>query len=75
MAANSHNSNAYTEQEKKFLLGPLLFITLAASVFLYVYSTIPSRPYVLHEAAHAEAGHGEAGHDAGHKGDHGAAKH
>ncbi|MBM3761281.1 MAG: hypothetical protein FJW36_13660 [Acidobacteria bacterium] len=70
MVANSHNSNAYTDQEKKFLLGPLVMLTLGATVFLYVYSTIPSRPYELHHAAHAEASH-----DAGHKGDHGAAKH
>lgn len=60
MAANSHNSNAYTDQEKKFLVGPLVVGTIAVSVFLYVYSTIPSRPYELHEPAHAEAKH-EAG--------------
>lgn len=63
MAANSHSSNAYTEQEKKFLVGPLLVGTLAVSVFVYIYSTIPSRPYVLHEAPHAEAKHApEASH-------------
>jgi hypothetical protein len=67
MAANSHNSNAYTEQEKKFLVAPLIFGTLAVTVFLYVYWTIPSRPYELHEAPHAEASHAA--------GEHGAAKH
>ena len=55
MAANSHNSNAYTDQEKKFLLGPLLVGTIAVAVFLYVYYTIPSRPYELHEVVHADA--------------------
>ncbi len=66
MAVNSpYNSNAYTDREKKFLLGPLVMLTLAATVFLYVYSTIPSRPYELHEAAHSAASHGaEAGHAA-----------
>jgi hypothetical protein len=51
-------------------------LLIAATVFLYVYSTIPSRPYELHEEAHAagaahgaEAGHGAApagGHEAKH---------
>lgn len=67
MAANSHNSNAYTAQEKKFLVAPLIVGTIAVTVFLYVYSTIPSRPYELHEAAHAEASHAA--------GEHGEAKH
>jgi len=66
MAATSHNSNSYTDQEKKFLLGPLLVGTISVIVFLYVYYTIPSRPYELHEAPHAAA-HREGGahaHDA-----------
>lgn len=64
MAAHSHNSNAYTDQEKKFLVGPLIVGAIAVSVFLYVFSTIPSRPYELDKPAHAhaEAAHGEAGH-------------
>lgn len=73
MAANSHSSNAYTDQEKKFLVGPLVIGTIVVTVFLYVYSTIPSRPYELHEASHGaaqhEAGHGAApaaGHEAKH---------
>ncbi|MFN7545037.1 MAG: hypothetical protein ACK5TN_19850 [Acidobacteriota bacterium] len=77
MAVNSpYNSNTYTDREKKFLLGPLLMLLIAATVFLYVYSTIPSRPYELHEEAHAagvahgaEAGNGAApagGHEAKH---------
>ncbi len=74
MAGNSHNSNAYTDQEKKFLMGPLLVGTLAVSVFLYVYFTIPSKPYELHEASHAEASH-DAGHSAGKEVKHEEAKH
>jgi hypothetical protein len=65
MAGNSHNSNAYTDQEKKFLMGPLLIGSILLTVFLYVYSTIPSKPYLLHEAAHAEGAH-EKGHEAKH---------
>jgi hypothetical protein len=74
-ATSSYNSNAYTEREKKFLLGPLTMITLAASVFLYIYTTIPSQKYALHEEAHHSepaAGHGAAGHGAG---EHAAPKH
>lgn len=65
MAGNSHNSNAYTDQEKKFLMGPLLIGSILLTIFLYVYSTIPSKPYELHEAAHAEGSH-EKGHEAKH---------
>jgi hypothetical protein len=66
-ATSSYNSNAYTEREKKFLLGPLMMITLAAGVFLYIYTTIPSQKYVLHEEAHHSepaGGHGAGEHAA-----------
>ena len=53
MSASTHNSNAYTHREKKFLIGPLLFGTISVAVFLYVYFTLPSRPYELHEASPA----------------------
>ena len=46
-------------------MGPLLIGSILLSVFLYVYSTIPSKPYLLHEAAHAEGAH-EKGHEAKH---------
>jgi len=63
MAATSHNSNAYTDQEKKFLIGPLIVGAVAVTVFLYVYFTIPSKPYELHEATtHSEASHAEEKH-------------
>lgn len=65
MAGNSHNSNAYTDQEKKFLIGPLLVGAIAVTVTLYVYFTIPSKPYELHEASHTEASH-EKSHEAKH---------
>ena len=55
-------------------MGPLLVGTLAVSVFLYVYFTIPSKPYELHEASHAEASH-DAGHAAGKEVKHEEAKH
>jgi hypothetical protein len=74
MAGNSHNSNAYTDQEKKFLLAPLLVGAIAVTVFLYVYFTIPSKPYELHKAPHAEASH-DAGHAAGKEVKHEEAKH
>ncbi len=54
MSASTHNSNAYTHQEKKFLIGPLIVGSIAVAVFLYVYFSIPSKPYELHEATHAE---------------------
>lgn len=66
MVDSPRNSNAYTDQEKKFLVGPAIVLTLAVSVFLYTYSTIPSRGYDLHsETSHAEASH-EAAAPAGH---------
>lgn len=54
MSASTHNSNAYTPQEKKFLIGPLIVGIIAIAVFFYVYYSIPSKPYELHEATHAE---------------------
>ncbi len=67
-----YNSNAYTDREKKFLIGPIIMLTIVATTFLYVYNTIPSRPYELHEASHG-AGHAE--HGSGHGSGHGEAKH
>jgi len=75
MAVESpYNIDAYTDREKKFLIAPVIVLAIAASVFVYVYNTIPSRNYELHEAPHA-AGHAEAGHGAGHGSEHGEAKH
>lgn len=61
MAATTHNSNAYTDKEKMFLIGPLLFGLIAVGVFLYVYYSIPSKPYVLTDA-HASVEHAQPKH-------------
>ncbi|WP_031499185.1 hypothetical protein [Bryobacter aggregatus] len=70
MSATSHSSNAYTDREKMFLIGPITVLTTAVLVFLYVYSTIPSKPYPLqehgHGAAATEAHAAPAGHSAEH---------
>ena len=49
MSVSTHNSNAYTPREKKFLIAPLLIGAIAVAVSLYVYFTLPSRPYELHD--------------------------
>ncbi len=58
MAAPTHNSNAYTDREKMFLIGPLLFGLMAIGVFVYVFNSIPSKPYEMTEA-HGAAAHSE----------------
>lgn len=73
MIESPYNSNAYTDREKKFLIGPIIMLTIVASTFLYVYSTIPSQKYELHDAGHGAA-HAE-GHGEGHGASHGEAKH
>lgn len=58
MAASTHNSNAYTDREKMFLIGPLVFGAIAIFVFLYVFNSIPSKPYALVEG-HSAPEHSE----------------
>lgn len=74
MIESPYHSNAYTGREKKFLIGPIIMLTIVAATFLYVYSTIPSRKYELHDAGHSAAAHGAA-HSEGHGASHGEAKH